>query len=363
MKLYRYVWTPFAVAVAVGLLWKTQEVTAGVRAGLLICASVIIPSLFPFMILAGLIASTQVGAVLSRLVSVFTRRTIGLPENLGAVLLMSFVGGFPVGARMLSSMLERHEIDRETANRALCFCVNAGPSFLISALGASMLGSKTAGLLVLAAQILSSLMIGAFLFYGKPLQTSAAQTVPQPRDTFVGAVQSASAGILSICAFVVAFSAITALLNALGILSSLAYLLSRLFPFLGEPFFLAALTGLLEVTRGCIAASALHTRAGFILCAFLVSFSSMSIIFQVKSCFSADSGVNFGMFYNSRLAHGTLTALFAALAYRLIPPAELAVTAVLSTPIPKATPNMLVTCACLICMCSMLLLPAPRRKC
>lgn len=97
MKCAKYLLSASAAAAAVGLLWKTKEVSEGVRAGLGSCAAVIIPSLFPFMILAGLIAATQAGAVLSRAVSGFTRRVIGMPENLGAVLLMSFVGGFPVG--------------------------------------------------------------------------------------------------------------------------------------------------------------------------------------------------------------------------------------------------------------------------
>ncbi len=364
MKLYKYLWTPLAVAAAVGLLWKTKEVSAGVRTGLLSCAGIIIPSLFPFMILAALISSTQVGALLSRAVSVFTRRTIGIPENLGAVLLMSFLGGFPVGARMLSAMLERREIDRETAEKALCFCVNAGPSFLVSAVGAGMLGSKTAGLLLLAAQALSSLTIGAVLFRGTsphPLLPPASSL--KPHDTFVGAVQSASAGILSICAFVVAFSAISSFFGALGILDFLACLLSRALPVLSPAFFSAALSGLLEATNGCVAAAALHTRAGFVLCAFLVSFSSLSIIFQVKSCFSTGMVPRFGRFYLSRLTHGTLTALLAAFAYRLIPPADLAAAAIAAAPVPKATPNMVITSICLVCMCTILLFPARRRKC
>lgn len=362
MKPEQYVWTPLAIAVAAGLLWKTQEVTAGVYTGLQTCASVIIPSLFPFMVLAGLISSTRVGKVLSRWVSLFTRRLIGLPENLGSVLLMSFVGGFPVGARMLSAMLSRREINRETAERALCFCVNAGPSFLISAVGAGMLANKTAGLLLLIAQVCSSLLIGAFLFRGKSRSLPAARESVYPKDTFVASVQSASAGILSICSFVVAFCALTSLLHALGFFRSAASLLGVLFPVLGQDFFAALLTGLLEVTNGCIAAASLRTFEGFILCAFLVSFSSLSIIFQIKSCFSADSGVRFTLFYRSRIAHGTLTALVAALLYRFLPPSSFAVAATAVTPVPKATPNMLITCLCLICMCSMLLPPAQRQN-
>lgn len=353
-----------AVLTAAGLLWKTREVAEGVRAGLTACAGVVIPSLFPFMILAGLLCATRAGAALSRAVSGFTRRVLGLPENLGAVFLMSFLGGFPVGARMLSDLLGRRETDRETAERALCFCVNAGPSFLISAVGAGMLGSRMAGLSLLAAQVLSSLVIGAALFRSGPVR-KCADMPPMPmsgRGAFVSAVQSASAGILGICAFVTAFSAAGALLRALGITGALARILGVLFPTLGEPFFSAALTGVLEVTGGCMAAAGLHGLSGYLLCAFLVSFSSLSIIFQVQSCFPAQSGVQFQKFYLSRLAHGALTTIFAALFWRLLPPAALSAAAVAGTPVPRADPAMAVTAVCLICMCSMLLLPAPKRN-
>lgn len=162
MKQIRWFWAPLAVMTAAGLLWKTQEVSDGVREGLTRCAAVVIPSLFPFMILAGLISASRVGTVLSRWIARPAGWLIGLPDSLGAVFLMSFVGGYPVGARMLASMLERREIDRDTAAAALCLCVNAGPSFLISAVGAGMFGSRRAGAFLLIAQVCSALVVGRF---------------------------------------------------------------------------------------------------------------------------------------------------------------------------------------------------------
>lgn len=356
-----------AAAAAICLLWKTQEVAAGVQAGLENCAGVLIPSLFPFMILAGLITSTGAGGALSRSVSVFSHRVLNMPENMGAVLLMSFLGGFPVGARMLSDMLARGETDRDTASRALCCCVNAGPSFLISAVGAGLLHSRTAGLLLLAAQLLSAFIVGAFVFSGAHAGRPAAgphHRFPSEHGAFVAAVRSASASMLSVCAFVVAFAAITALLSAVGAVGMLAQSLGALFPALGAPFFSAALSGVLEVTNGCIQASALGGRAGFTLCAFLTSFSSLSIVFQVRACFSQENLPRFGPFYRSRLAHGAITALLANLFYQLLPAQTLSVMAAGSAraaAVPD-TPNRLVTALCLICMCAILLPDGPRKR-
>ena len=268
---------------------------------------------------------------------------------------------------MLSDMLARGETDRDTASRALCCCVNAGPSFLISAVGAGLLHSRTAGLLLLAAQLLSAFIVGAFVFSGAHAGRPAAgphHRFPSEHGAFVAAVRSASASMLSVCAFVVAFAAITALLSAVGAVGVLAQSLGALFPALGAPFFSAVLSGALEVTNGCIQASALGGRAGFTLCAFLTSFSSLSIMFQVRACFSQENLPRFGPFYRSRLAHGAITALLANLFYQLLPAQTLSVMAAGSAraaAVPD-TPNRLVTALCLICMCAILLPDGPRKR-
>lgn len=354
--------TAAAVVAAAGLLFYSREIADGVRTGLHNCAFLLIPSLFPFMILAALIGCTTAGKRLSALVSAVVSPLTGLPKPLGAVFFMSIIGGFPVGARMLAQMLERNELDADTAGRALCCAVNAGPSFLITAVGVGMLGNRAAGLALLGAQLASCLCVAAVTFRGKKTPTAPLRVSPAGTDALVQSVRSASAGMLGVCSFVVAFSAIAALLRAAGILPLAVEFLGVLFPGLGQPFFAAALDGVLEVTAGCISAAALHTQSGFILCAFLVSFSSLSIIYQVKACFPPDCGVNFKPFYRSRLLHGGCTALFAAFFWRFIP--QTAMTAVSPGVAPDGIfqPNMTVTIICLMAMFSILLLTPPGKQ-
>lgn len=350
-----------AVCIAGGLLWKTQEVAQGVHTGLSVCAGTVIPSLFPFMILAGFIASTKAGLQLSQAVSIVTNRVLGLPKALGAVLLMSFIGGFPVGAKMLSTMLERNQIDSRTASLALCYCVNAGPSFLISAVGAAMLGSLRAGVILLCAQILSALIICGVLCRMKKTPVSALSTPKMTSGAFVEAVRSAASGMLGICAFITAFSALTAFLQALGVFNVVCNALAHVFPELGVSFFSALFTGLLEVTNGCKAAAALHTHSGFVLCAFLVSFSSFSISFQVQSCFSNGSCVKFTPYYISRIIHAGITGFFAWIGWAFLPEKDVAAVVIHAEPVTKIAPNMFISSICLICMCAILLLNVPRK--
>jgi len=48
----------------------------------------------------------------------------------------------------------------------MCFCVNSGPSFLIAAVGAGMLSSQRAGIILFATQTLATVLIGAAVSFG-----------------------------------------------------------------------------------------------------------------------------------------------------------------------------------------------------
>lgn len=350
MKRQKIVLCILVLLIACGLLRYAPQIALGVGGALQNCAMLLIPSLFPFMVLAAFAASTEAGVQLSRWVAAVLHPITGLPHTIGASFFMSFLGGFPVGAQMLSRQLQRGEIDRETAEKALCCSVNAGPSFLIGTIGA--LFHPKAGILLLVAQICSSLCIAAALFYRKRTTTTITACVTQP-DALVASVRSAASGMFGICAFVTAFSACSALLQACGLLELLANTLAVLLPVQSTAAYSALLVGLLEVTNGCIAAAALPN--GLPLTAFLVSFSSLSILFQVKSCF--ETSISFRPLYLSRIFHGALTCFFFSLLQRLFP--NILQTASLSgSPVFSAEPNTFVSAACLLAMCTLLFLPS-----
>lgn len=132
-------------------------------------------------------------------------------------------------------MLARREIDRETRRARPLRCVNAGP--LLSHLRRRRGDARQPRGRTRAAR-----RAGALLprrrrarLPGRAARQSAGRAPERSRDAFVNAVRSAASGILSICAFVVAFSAVTALLRAVGLTGALAGALGKLFPALGSP--------------------------------------------------------------------------------------------------------------------------------
>ncbi|MDD2956345.1 MAG: hypothetical protein PHD67_08530 [Oscillospiraceae bacterium] len=294
------------MAAAVGLLLFPREIQNGVREGLILCGEALIPSLLPFMILSEFLIRSPVAAPLERALKPAATHLFRLPECAAVPLLMGAVGGYPVAGRAIAGLLEQKAVSPQTAQRMLGFCVNAGPAFLLGAVGVGMFGSLAAGGILLTAQILSSLLLGFFFSRGKRPEPAAAKRPALPFSAaLVQAVDHGVSGVLGICGYVLAFSAVIAALKACGMKSG--------FP-------AALLSGILEVTTGCLGARELGGLSGLLLAAFLISFSGISVVCQVFSFFPPGK-ISFVFFLGSRILHGSLTCGLTLLLIRLFPQA------------------------------------------
>lgn len=310
-RLRRYLSRLFSLLLALlclGLLFFGEAVRQGAKNGLLTCANVIIPSLYLFMAMAGFIAASPAGVILSRPLAPFVRHVLRLPEALGAAVVLSFIGGYPVGARAIVDLLERGKITNAQAQRAVAFCCNAGPSFVVTAVGGALLGSVKCGALLLAAHIIAALLLGVLLARGQKTPPRAGANAPclSYSQAFIHGVNGATGGILTICAFVVFFSAFGALLAASGTVSLLSSLFSKGLPFVSPEAVNTVICGILEVTSGCIAAARLPGSLPAVLIPLFLSFSGLSIIFQVRACFAAHP-FSMGRFIFCRVLHAALT--------------------------------------------------------
>ena len=88
------------------LLWP-EATSTGVSRGLSICSSVIIPSLFPFLVLSGFLVKSGVSAALGRRLERPTRFLFGLPGCCAAGILIGFIGGYPAGAIAVGELMKQ----------------------------------------------------------------------------------------------------------------------------------------------------------------------------------------------------------------------------------------------------------------
>lgn len=348
----------------VALLALPGTVSKGIVSGLRACGGVIIPALFPFMALAGFVTNSRVGELLARPLTPITTKLLRLPKQVGSVVLMSFIGGYPVGARAISNLLRQGRLSPQTASRMLVFCVNPGPSFVIGAVGLLVLGSTQAGLALFAAQAASALLLG-LLFSLKAKEEPIAQTPPTDYlslpAAFVESVRGAALGMVVICGFVLLFSALIALLGVGGLLGRLSCMLSAAtLGLIPADVFVCAFSGMLEVTYGSMFCANLPSSSARLLVPFLLAFGSVSVMCQVAACFEGQR-VNLRPFILSRFLHGVLTTVIAQPLLALVPktspvflPGE--------RPLPYTTPATMPATLLMIGMASVLLISLSRNQ-
>ncbi len=233
-----------AAAFGGGILIAPQAASQGVRDGLTLCGQVVIPSLFPFLALSSFLVQSGLAQRAGHLLEPITKLLFRLPGAAGSAILMSLIGGYPVGARMTVQLLDAALITQKQAQRMLFFCVNSGPAFLISAVGSAMLRSRQAGLILCAALTASALLIGLCMRFLASKETMRESPVvpptgPSMAQALVDAATQGCAGIVSICVWVILFSCIAALFSLLPLPSTLRILLQCF----------------LEVTSGCASAA------------------------------------------------------------------------------------------------------------
>lgn len=249
--------------------------------GLIYCGQILIPSLFPFMVLSELLCELGFFERISFIFSKPFTRLLKLPGAAVGAVIMSMVGGFPVGAACTARLYERGLINHEQGCRMLRFVVGAGPAFVIFALGERMLGSVSAGIVLYVAQILSQLTIAVtegVISKSEITDKKHGGIKPPPfSETLINSCFKSSDSILKLCAMVVMFSAFMGVMSSIGLLSALESFMELIR--IPNSISHSLLYVILEVTAGCSEAVSAGAPLEFV--AFAVGFGGLSVHFQI----------------------------------------------------------------------------------
>ncbi len=291
--------------------------SSGVSTGLSLCSTVLIPSLFPFMVLSSFALASGADYPIVRLFGKGAVKLLRLPARSVSIFLFSLLGGYPIGPKLIASSVENGELNEHQAQRMLSFCSNAGPAFVVSAVGFGILGNINAGLILLGAQILSSLLIAlsSSLFEkNKPVYRPMKPSATPISLAFVKAVTDSASAMMMLCAFVVVFAVILGMMDAFGVFTILAQSLHM------EPQLVTAvISGFLEVTSGCKAAAECKGMISILLCCLFTAFSGLSVLFQVRSILR-NVGIRFGPYLLSKLFHSGISTGIALLFFKFFSP-------------------------------------------
>ena len=267
------------------MIAASEQAVQSCREGLALCVELILPSLFPFFVLSGLLSRLGLPVLLGKKLAGLAERAFHVSGAGCTALFMGLLGGYPLGAAYVVDLTESGAVTENEASRLLAFCNNSGPAFFLGALGTGVFGSLRCGMLLYAAHVCAAVLTG-LLLRGRATAQEAPIRAPIPLPfsrALPEAVHAAMSASLNVCGFVVCFAVFTGLLNANGFFSLLA---GRLAELTGRslPFCRALLTGFFELGGGVGALRGLApTPANLALAAALMGWGGVSVQFQTLS--------------------------------------------------------------------------------
>ena len=298
------------------LLLVPERAIGACRSALSLCGRLIIPSLFPFFVLSGLLNRLGLPEILGRMLAAPAARLYRISGAGASALLIGLTGGYPTGAAYIADMEQSGTVSTAEGERLLAFCNNSGPAFIIGAVGTGAFASVRAGLFLYAVHIASALITGLF-FRGKSCPEESEPSLflldtVSPAQALSSAVRQSVSSLLNICGFVICFSVLISLLDGYGSFSMLCGVLSRLFGW-ELHFSRSLLTGVLELGNSVGAMEGLScTPANLALAAGILGWGSLSVHLQTISVIS-DSHIKGTLHFAGRLISAAVSAVTAYL--------------------------------------------------
>jgi len=282
------------------LLIFPQIILGAARDGLMLWFNNVLPSLLPFMVATNMLISLGVAATISNLAAPLMRRVFNLPGAAGFALFMGLTSGYPVGAKTVADLRNAKQISVQEAQHLLAFCNNAGPLFMVGAVGVGMFNSAAVGYVLWASHVVGALVVG--LLYRKgasPRSYDCSAVAPHKKSVPIGkalgdAVKSSMEAITIIGGLIIFFSVVVAILEILGV---------------NTDFMAGGIAaGLVEVAGGvrkiAVHQPSLPTIAS---AAFVIAFGGISIHAQTLY-FTAGLGINNRKYIFAKFLHGVISA-------------------------------------------------------
>lgn len=274
------------------LILDSRTALTGAQSGIDLIIRTVIPSLFPFFFLSVLLTeSGEIGSfsAMRPLYAMFR-----IPPEYGYLLIPAFLGGYPAGAQSVGMAWKRRLLTKETAERLLGYCCNAGPSFFFGILAVyfpewwmcwSLWGLHILGAIA-AAWVIPS---GQFPCASKQ-SSSPEKSVPEVLLTALGIMANVSGWLLL-------FRVLIAFLER--------WFFWR-FPISVRVF----LSGFLELANGCsILDLILDIRLRFVLCSVMMSMGGLCVFLQTKS---VSEGLSLQWYVLGKFIQASVSGLTAA---------------------------------------------------
>lgn len=273
--------TLFCICLLLFLLVHPEEALLSAKDGMSLWLNVMIPTLLPFLILTGILLKTGNIPQLLEPLAPFWKHFFGISPAGAYVLILGFLCGYPMGAKLAHDLYINHQISQREGEYLLTFSCNASPAFIFSYLSQNILEGKIPPhsllLILLSADFVCMLFFRFLVYHGNTV--SSVKPEYRKKETY----QDDSTGVILDVSIMSGFETITRLGGYILIFSLLFTGFYHYWPFCSQNKIL--LTSPIELTTGLhqIAQSAFSWKIKYITSMTLTAFGGFCVMFQTKS--------------------------------------------------------------------------------
>lgn len=272
------------------LILDAETAAVGAAEGVQLCLQTVIPSLFPFFVLSSWITAALSGQALGFLSPV--AKLLRIPAGCEQFWLVGLLGGYPVGANVLSEAYREGLLSKKDFSRMMAFCSNCGPSFIFG-LGSRLFSNPLWCWVLWLIHIAASILVALLTPGG---EQTAVQMKVMRKASLPAALAAAVRTMGYVCGWVVLFRVVIAF-GQRWILWA--------FPKWIQIFLL----GVLELANGCTQLYAIAEESvRLVYFSMFIGFGSLCVAMQTRTLCDC-----LGMYIPGKVMHGILSALLAGI--------------------------------------------------
>lgn len=255
-------------------IFNNKILYCGTLSGINLILFTVIPAIFPFLIITSIMNETNSTDFLSELAYPFIKRILGLSKNSGYVIIIGFLCGYPIAAKLCSDLVNDNKITLAEGNYLLTFINNASPSFIISYIATNLMHSSISSYKLIICIYLPS-FITAIIFnpYFRHKQNIFSSTCDNLKTNtkpfnFENIIISCIKSIVKISGYILVFSIVCEF--------------TKLIP---NNYLHVLICSFFEITTGAhqICIQTFNSKIKYSLLVPLTAFGGLSSLFQVKS--------------------------------------------------------------------------------
>lgn len=223
-------YTGIIICSAIALICFASEITQCIIKSIELCLTVIVPSLYGFLVLSGFFVKSGLYRYVSAPFGLISRYVLKIPAELFSVFLISQIGGYPVGTKLLADLRAENKLSDGDASALMCYCYNSGPAFIIGTVGINLFSSVKIGcimfLAIFTANLITSVIIGSFR--KAPPKSAIKKQLDFSFEILIDSINRGAKSLFRICVMIVFFSIVIGILEASGIIGHFSNAVSRL---------------------------------------------------------------------------------------------------------------------------------------